>query len=353
MIIPSTYADEEQIKSVIKQYFDLKYESLHDLKLEDFGHLVSRRDKAQRFLQEETDKREIEIFKADINELRYLKYDYFLEYDSIKIREQTETAVVTVIEGHDVVFETSPDITSSMRNLKHSIVLRKEDNEWMIVRDNYNDDLRKYLDKSGLSKNQIFKRIRIRKEKKDGKLLDEIPLNIPNDIVPKVGKWYSSYNRTSATSYAKRWAYKRNSKFGDFSNMGGDCTNFASQVINAGGAPMDSTGNYLWYYYGYNSRSPSWTGVNELYDYLVGNTYTGPVGSLTSDAYVEKGDIIQLDFEGDDDFDHSPVVVNKRKNRSGGIDIWIAAHSVDRYNYPLASYDWEDIRFISIKGYYD
>lgn len=135
--------------------------------------------------------------------------------------------------------------------------------------------------------------------------------------------------------------------------MGGDCTNFASQVINAGGAPMDSTGNYLWYYYGYNSRSPSWTGVNELYDYLVGNTYTGTVGSLTSDAYVEKGDIIQLDFEGDDDFDHSPVVVNKRKNRSGGIDIWIAAHSVDRYNYPLASYDWEDIRFISIKGYYD
>lgn len=192
MTIPSTYADEEQIKSVIKQYFDLKYESLHDLKLEDFGHLVSRRNKAQRFLQEETDKREIEIFKADINELRYLKYDYFLEYDSIKIREQTDTAVVTVIEGHDVVFETSPDITSSMRNLKHSIVLRKEDNEWMIVRDNYNDDLRKYLDKSGLSKNQIFKRIRMRKEKKDGKLLDEIPLNIPNNKVPKVGKWYSS-----------------------------------------------------------------------------------------------------------------------------------------------------------------
>ncbi len=39
------------------------------------------------------------------------------------------------------------------------------------------------------------------------------------------------YNREAAVAYAKRWEMSRNTKYYDFNNIGGDCTNFASQCI--------------------------------------------------------------------------------------------------------------------------
>ncbi|MDE7439525.1 MAG: amidase domain-containing protein, partial [Clostridia bacterium] len=42
------------------------------------------------------------------------------------------------------------------------------------------------------------------------------------------------YNRELAYEYAKKWAFKRNPEFYNFNNIGGDCTNFASQCIYAG-----------------------------------------------------------------------------------------------------------------------
>ena len=56
------------------------------------------------------------------------------------------------------------------------------------------------------------------------------------------------YNRANAVAYAKKWAYGRNPKYYDFSDLGGDCTNFASQCIYAGSGVMNYTPTYGWYY---------------------------------------------------------------------------------------------------------
>ena len=37
------------------------------------------------------------------------------------------------------------------------------------------------------------------------------------------------YDRARAVRYAHRWAYGRNPRFYDYEELGGDCTNFASQ----------------------------------------------------------------------------------------------------------------------------
>ncbi|MBQ3571404.1 MAG: amidase domain-containing protein, partial [Clostridia bacterium] len=42
------------------------------------------------------------------------------------------------------------------------------------------------------------------------------------------------YNRQNAVEYAKKWALKRNPKYYNFDNIGGDCTSFASQCLFAG-----------------------------------------------------------------------------------------------------------------------
>lgn len=48
------------------------------------------------------------------------------------------------------------------------------------------------------------------------------------------------YNRRAAVAYAHKWAYSRNPAFYDFSEIGGDCTNFASQCLYAGTGIMTS-----------------------------------------------------------------------------------------------------------------
>ena len=59
-----------------------------------------------------------------------------------------------------------------------------------------------------------------------------------------------NYNRSAAVAYADQWALSRNSNYPQFGN---DCTNFASQLLQAGGYPQTNPGSYftcdpsLWY----------------------------------------------------------------------------------------------------------
>ena len=49
------------------------------------------------------------------------------------------------------------------------------------------------------------------------------------------------YDRFAGVSYAHRWAYERNPKYMNFDELGGDCTNFASQCLYAGAGVMNFT----------------------------------------------------------------------------------------------------------------
>ena len=77
------------------------------------------------------------------------------------------------------------------------------------------------------------------------------------------------YDRVAAVLYAQEWALKRNKSFYDFENIGGDCTNFASQCIYAGAKIMNYKPIFGWYYNSLSSRTPSWSGVEYLYNFLV------------------------------------------------------------------------------------
>jgi len=154
------------------------------------------------------------------------------------------------------------------------------------------------------------------------------------------------YQREKAVEYARIWAYRRNPSYYDFQNLGGDCTNFASQVLYAGSGIMNYTPTFGWYYVNLNNRAPAWTGVNELYKFLTTNTGTGPQGRVVTLEKIEEGDIIQLKFGYGEGFDHSPVVVRKGLNTPD--TILLAAHTNDAFNRPLSSYNYRDYRCIHI-----
>lgn len=152
------------------------------------------------------------------------------------------------------------------------------------------------------------------------------------------------YDRQAAFEYAKKWAFKRNPKFYNFDNIGGDCTNFASQCIYAGAGVMNFTPTFGWYYINLNDRAPAWTGVEYLYNFMVNNDGVGPFAEDAPLNKLEVGDVVQLGT-ATGDYYHSPVVVAVRSGK-----IYVAAHTYDAFMRPLSSYNFARARGIHILG---
>lgn len=156
------------------------------------------------------------------------------------------------------------------------------------------------------------------------------------------------YEREKAVAYAHRWAYGRNPDFYDFSNIGGDCTNFASQCIFAGSGVMNFTPTYGWYYINVNDRAPAWTGVEYLYNFLTTNKGAGPFAIETDIQQIEPGDVVQLKMDKNV-FQHTPVVVEVGSPATLD-NVLVAAHSNDSDCRPLSTYPIEEIRYLHIEG---
>ena len=151
-----------------------------------------------------------------------------------------------------------------------------------------------------------------------------------------------AYDREAAVRYARKWALDRNPAYYNYEDIGGDCTNFASQCIYAGAGVMNYTPTFGWFYRSANDRTPSWTGVEYLYDFLIGNEDVGPYAREVSRSEAQPGDIVQLGRNGD--WYHSPVIVATTPT------ILVCAHTYDALDRPLYTYNYGALRFLHIEG---
>ena len=156
------------------------------------------------------------------------------------------------------------------------------------------------------------------------------------------------YERDKAVEYAHTWAFGRNPAYYNFDPMGGDCTNFASQVLYSGSGIMNFKPLYGWYYNNLANRTPSWSGVEFLYNFLIGNKESGPYAERVDVHNILPGDLIQLSFTGNE-FEHTPIVV-QTGNPANIDNILVTTHTYDSDNRRLTSYNWNEIRFLHIVG---
>ena len=160
------------------------------------------------------------------------------------------------------------------------------------------------------------------------------------------------YDRERAVEYARRWALSRNPLFIDFTEIGGNCTNFVSQCIFAGAPVMNYTETFGWYYTSPTDRAPAWSGVDELYNFLVGapdfsdaNGGIGPYGiRATMPSQVQIGDVVQLK-NSRDEFYHTLIISGFSEG-----DVLVCAQSNDALDRPLSSYSFAGLRVIHIEG---
>ena len=166
---------------------------------------------------------------------------------------------------------------------------------------------------------------------------------MPGQIVP--------YVRSEAVRYAHQWAFSRNPAYYNYDLLGGDCTNFVSQCIYHGAKVMDFTPDFGWFYLDANRKSPSWTGVDFLRNYLLDKRERhGPFAVESSPEQILPGDVIQMSFSGHA-FQHTSVVVEAGLI-SRPENIFIAAHSIDSDFRPINTYQYKYISFLHILGVY-
>ena len=149
------------------------------------------------------------------------------------------------------------------------------------------------------------------------------------------------YNRSDAIDYAEKYAMSKNPAYYFFGGIGGDCTNFVSQCLHAGGFEMIY--NYLngWFYTSAFSRSPSWSGVEYFRNFLL-NPAFAPIGKSITREEIIPGDVV---FLSDGKIFYHSLFVSRVEND----EIYVCAHSDASLNRKLSTYSFKECQFIGIE----
>lgn len=151
------------------------------------------------------------------------------------------------------------------------------------------------------------------------------------------------YNRIKAVEYADKYCgaafgsgnnFKYNKKYKDFTGIGGDCTNFASQVIGdkeGGGLKFDRTWYCSYAKYGDSSGSSAWVNADDFKSYLL---YSGK-GHL-----IKRGNFKDLITPGNDSL--APVQKLQLGDlvcyaKKSNMDHFAIITSFDSHGYPLVN----------------
>jgi hypothetical protein len=142
------------------------------------------------------------------------------------------------------------------------------------------------------------------------------------------------YNRVRVRDYAVKWWNSFNPLYRSF---GADCTNYASQLLIAGGwtqiqNSQASDPTYTWWY-GSSDQSRSWAFAPATYSFL--SRYSGSSGRVTPvdrTSKLDVGDIVQVDWGKGEGLSHTMIV--SRKRASDGM-VYLTGHTNPHLEMPV------------------
>lgn len=214
------------------------------------------------------------------------------------------------------IYKDSPtEINSSRIGTYHSLQLSKKDNTWIITKEWYTDPFADSLKLEQIKACDI-KEFISSKEKRDLSNIHE--------------------KRKSAVLYAKKYCgsaaspdigFNYNKKYRDFNCEGGDCANFASQILHEGGGFKKTT---AWNYEKGSATGP-WINADSFNNYMISsgrayviakgsydNVYKSSFKLLPGDyvAYEKKGDITHISMVTGIDSKGYPLVTCHNTDRN-------------------------------------
>ena len=159
------------------------------------------------------------------------------------------------------------------------------------------------------------------------------------------------YDRAAAYDYLMAYCDERNPRWYAYDDVGGNCMNFGSQVLLAGGIPEDERGDEEWYWDGQNDLDLSWINVGHFYDYCRDNEGYGLVADTEAGYYTgEVGDVVIVGFAGD--HRHTTVISHVVEDEEGNVvDYLITCNTTNYKDFPVSAYYYTCHRLIKIFGW--
>ena len=376
---------QEQL-DLIGEYMDEYYDSLTDLTLRDPSRLFADPDGIQAAGNKAVWEYMIELRKLQRSDLSLLAFKYRLrvrlgEWSTDEEEEplpEDGKIRVTAVEISGQAFTQFPQPASYSTAIYHRFVLVETEEGWKIESHMQMDPLYVVLFLEGDAHNlRDYFRSTFPEEK--GKeyialrletLLEEAREGVKLRSAQMAQQSESSrpaspihpYNRQAAVDYARQWVGDRNGDWPDYGIYGGNCQNYASQCLLAGGIPMDPYGDSLWKWYSdvpHNSpgevgRSASWSAVESFREYAENNTGFGLVAWADAPFYSgEPGDILQIGT-ADEPLRHSVVITEVIKDAAGNtIDYLVCSNTSDLKDFPASAYFYTTQSLVKILGWND
>ncbi|MCD9145087.1 amidase domain-containing protein [Streptomyces albireticuli] len=142
----------------------------------------------------------------------------------------------------------------------------------------------------------------------------------------------AGYNYAAMAAYAEKYWRNYNPAYRKFNDQGGDCTNFISQALRAGGWKNDSGSatDYRNWWYDNTTQTTSWVGANEWAWFTLSSKRAV---NLANVYQMDVGDILQMDFDRDGSKDHSMMTTYRSR---AGVP-YLTYHSTNTYRKSVAS----------------
>lgn len=351
--------EDEELNSFLIDFFDRYFNVMEKLEYIDMSDLFDNEENA--YIYKTALDILIENRKRNKNDLSISNPKYELTIQDYK--KNGDQISFRALENCSYNFNFIKQYTSSVYNIKNNFTLIKKDGKYKIksyekVQDFYvmvsnvytsSKDYKSSLDKI---KNDYLKKFDTTEQNFNKMLQDYLNDNY------EIKKCDHEYNREDAYNYATKWVGRRNDSKWE-SHGGSNCVNFASQVMNAGGIPMDEKSvnkesTDKWYNYNKGkSETYSWINVDGIANYFKSNSGYGLCGKYGENIYLgQPGDLMTVGYKNDRK--HAIVVIGSIKDENGKVvDLLVSSNTVDLIYYPLSAYAYPYKTLLKIYGYND
>ena len=348
----SNVEDKEDLNKFLIEFFDRYFNIMETLEYKDISDMFENKENAYIYktaLDLLIENRKRNEYDLSISNSKYelTIQDYSKNGDEVTFK---------AVENCSYNFNFIKQYTTSVYNIKNEFTLIKKDGEYKIksynkVQDFYvmitgvynsSSDYKTALDKV---KNNYLAKFDTMNEKFKKMKNDYLNNNY------QIKQCDHQIDRKASYEYATKWVGRRNDAKWE-SHGGANCVNFASQVMNAGGLPMDENGKFTWYNYNKGSKETfSWINVGGIVNYFKNNTGSGLCGKYDENIYLgEPGDVITVGYVGD--LKHATSVISQIKDKNGKvIDLLVSSNTVDLINYPVSAYAYPYKTLLKVYGY--
>ncbi|HWQ29535.1 MAG TPA: amidase domain-containing protein [Negativicutes bacterium] len=236
------------------------------------------------------------------------------------------------------VYENDPETVNSSRiGTYHILDLKYKDEAWVITREWYKDPFEDSLNLERINADSISEYISTHEARDLSTIIDRRK---------KAVEYADRYTGAAGT---EEYDFKYNKKYRNYNSQGGDCANFASQILFEGGKFRK---NHMW---NYNDRGASraWLNADGFKSYML---HSGRASLIAYGSYEKvykasykllPGDFIAYEKNGD--ITHISVVTGAD---SRGYTL-VSCHNTDRSRVPWdLGWSSSKIRFWLVRVHY-